>query len=254
MPGMGNEAEQLTRAARQLIEIESLFGGQFLPAERRPLPPMEPAPPTGVQMSSDEKPGALAQIAEEISTCTRCGLCQGRTNTVPGEGSSDARLVFVGEGPGHDEDMSGRPFVGRAGQLLTRMIAAMGLKREDVFICKVVKCRPPNNRAPAAEESSACWDYLVRQLQVVAPEVIVTLGNPATQSLLNTRTGITRLRGQWQQLPLIGEGVGGIAVMPTFHPSYVLRQYNQDTRGKVWSDLQQVMAHLGLKLPEGEPS
>ena len=251
---MGNETEQLTRSARQLLEIEALFGGQFLPAERCPLPPMETPTTTGGAVSRQDKAPALAEIADQISTCTRCGLCEGRTNTVPGEGDPDARLVFVGEGPGHDEDISGRPFVGRAGQLLARMIAAMGLTREDVFICNVVKCRPPNNRAPATEEAAACWEYLVRQLQVIAPEVIVTLGNPATQSLLDTRTGITRLRGQWQQLPPIGEGLEGIAVMPTFHPSYVLRQYNEDTRGKVWSDLQHVMACLGLELPKSKPS
>ena len=246
---MTDQTQQLARAARQLLEIEELFGNAFVPACRCPLPELEAPPAGGAAASREEKTQALAEIAQEIANCRRCPLGDQRTNAVPGEGDPDADLVFVGEAPGHDEDVSGRPFVGRAGQLLTQMIQAMGLRREDVFICNVLKCRPPGNRAPNAGEVEACWQYLVRQLQVIRPKVIVTLGNPATQALLNTRTGITRMRGQWQQLPEIGEGLTGTAVMPTFHPSYVLRQYNQDTRGKVWSDLQQVMALLGLELP-----
>lgn len=249
---MTDQREQLTRAARQLIEIEELFGGDMpaLPARRCPLPQVQSPAADGPSLSADEKAAALVEIAETVSQCRLCPLAAGRTNTVPGEGDPNARLVFVGEAPGHDEDVSGRPFVGRAGQLLTRMIAAMGLSREDVFICNMLKCRPPNNRSPAAEEITSCWDYLVEQLQIIQPQVVVTLGNPATQNLLSTRVGITRLRGQWQSLPDIGEALEGIAVMPTFHPSYVLRQYNAETRGKVWSDLQQVMARLGLDMPE----
>ena len=243
--------EQLTRAARQLIEIEELFGGDMpaLPVERCSLPEIQrPAP--GAALGADEKATALNQIAETVAQCRLCTLADGRTNTVPGEGSPDAQLVFVGEAPRHDEDVSGRPFVGRAGQLLTRMIAAMGLAREDVFICNMLKCRPPNNRHPAAEEIISCWDYLVEQLQIIGPKVIVTLGNPATQGLLSTREGITKLRGRWQSLPAIADGLEGIAVMPTFHPSYVLRQYNEQTRAMVWSDLQLVMGRLGLKMPK----
>ncbi len=249
---MNDPRESLTRAARQLLEIEALFGGSDLPAERCPLPEFElPAALAPPEMTPEQKTEAMAQLnTEEVSVCERCSLCQGRTNTVLGEGSANADLVIVGEAPGQDEDLSGRPFVGRAGQLLTKMITAMGLTREDIFICNMLKCRPPNNRAPSAEEIAACWDYLVRQLQIIRPKMLVTLGNPATQTLLNTRTGITRLRGQWQQLPDIGPGLEGIPVMPTFHPAYVLRQYNQDTRAKVWSDLQQVMGLLGLNIPK----
>jgi DNA polymerase len=204
------------------------------------------------QLSPEEKAAALAEMDEtEVKGCTKCALCKGRTNTVFGEVNADADLVFVGEGPGADEDASGRPFVGRAGELLTKMIIAMGLSRDDVFICNMVKCRPPGNRAPAPEEVQACWDYLIRQLQTIQPKVIVTLGNPATQNLLQTRTGITKLRGQFQQLPDIGAGLAGIAVMPTFHPAYVLRQYTPDNRRKVWSDLQQVMGALGMAAPAG---
>ncbi len=246
---------ELTAAARQLLAIEEFLGGPFVPARGDGLPEIELGGPSastavGASMSPEEKARALAVIdADEVKGCTKCALCKGRTNTVFGEGDTAASLVFVGEGPGADEDASGRPFVGRAGELLAKMIKAMGLSREQVFICNMVKCRPPGNRAPAPEEVKACWGYLARQLQIISPKVIVTLGNPATQGLLDTRTGITKLRGNFQELPDIGEGLAGITVMPTFHPAYVLRQYTPENRGKVWSDLQQVMGALGLELP-----
>ena len=254
---MTDEAGKLSRAAKQLVEGETLLGGDFLPARRNPLPAVE-APAKTVassesslrSMTPDQKAQALRELDEsEIQGCVKCSLCEGATNTVFGEGSPDADLVFIGEGPGADEDRTGRPFVGRAGEMLTRMILAMGLKREDVYICNIVKCRPPGNRAPSPEEIQACWPHLVRQLQILQPRVLVTLGNPATQNLLNTRTGITRLRGQWQKLPDIGEGLAGIDVMPTFHPAYVLRQYTTDNRRKVWEDLQKVMGKLGISPP-----
>jgi len=248
---MSQEYQQLTQAARQLIAIEELFGGEFLPAERNPLPEIEAAPARpAASMTRDQKAAALHEIDEsEVKGCTKCALSQGRHKTVFGEGDPDARLMFVGEGPGQDEDMTGRPFVGRAGELLTKMIAAMGLRREDVFIANVVKCRPPGNRAPAPDEAEACWSYLVRQIAIIQPEVIVTVGNPATHALLDTTLGITKLRGTWQTLPAIGPGVGGTAVMPTFHPAYLLRQYTPDNRRKVWADLQKVMERLGLPMP-----
>jgi len=249
---------ELTQAAKQLLAIEELLGGPFIPARPDSLPGAvafqvraADASATGSGLPTEDKAAALARIDnEEVKGCIACALCQGRTNTVFGEGSPDADLVFVGEGPGADEDATGRPFVGRAGELLTKMIAAMGLAREDVFICNMVKCRPPGNRSPAPEETAACWDYLIRQLQILEPKVIVTLGNPSTQGLLNTRTGITKVRGTFQELPDIGEGLGGIAVMPTFHPAYLLRQYTPDNRRKVWSDLQQVMDLLGIEAPQ----
>ena len=252
---MTEPSSDLTRAARQLIAMEEFLGGDFLPACRNPLPELpDIAPadaPPAAAMTPQQKTEALEAIdVGEVRNCTRCQLSQGRTQTVFGETNPDADLVFVGEAPGMQEDATGRPFVGRAGELLDKMIQAMGLKRQDVFICNVVKCRPPNNRAPTVEEIQACWDYLVRQLQIIQPKAIVTLGNPATKNLLNTTTGITRLRGTWQQLPDIGEGLGATPVMPTFHPAYLLRQYTPDNRRKVWSDLQQVMALLGLSLPE----
>ncbi|KKK73182.1 hypothetical protein LCGC14_2896410, partial [marine sediment metagenome] len=149
---------------------------------------------------------------------------------------------------GAEEDKQGRPFVGRAGELLTKMIIAMGLTREQVYIANVVKCRPPGNRAPTVDEVAACREHLDRQLQIIRPKVIVTLGNPATQNLLQTRVGITKLRGQWEELGDIGEGLTGTPVMPTFHPAYILRQYTQENRQKAWADLQAVMQFLGLEV------
>lgn len=277
-----NAQGNLTDIAHQVLAIESLLGtGDFIPAERNPLPAMDivqnqnqerdqkssdvnvAQSPSAVDVAQDQKPSAvndmtsqqkavaLAEIDEkEVRVCTKCPLSQTRTNTVFGEVNPDADLVFVGEAPGADEDACGRPFVGRAGELLSKMIHAMGLTRDDVFICNTVKCRPPGNRPPAPEEASACWDYLIRQLQIIQPRVIVTLGNPATKGLLMTKVGITRLRGNWQQLPDLGEGLAGIPVMPTFHPAYLLRNYSVDARGKVWSDLQAVMESLGLELPK----
>lgn len=253
---MTDEFDKLPRAARQLIALEELFGADFVPAVRNPLGEAEPAagddedPSPGAGMAAEDKAAALQAIdANEVRGCVKCRLSQSRTHTVLGEGHPDADLVFVGEGPGVEEDRTGRPFVGRAGELLTKMIHAMGLTREDVFICNMVKCRPPQNRAPLPDEVEACWDYLIRQLQILQPKVIVTLGNPATKGLLQTRTGITRLRGTWQKLPNLGEGLWGVPVMPTFHPAYLLRSYTLDNRRKVWSDLQQVMEFLGLESP-----
>ena len=247
------ESSDLLRAARQLVAIEELFGGEYIPAGRNPLPEPAPAARAPGELSPDQKAQALRRLDEDqVKVCTRCILSHGRTNTVFGEGDPDADLVFVGEAPGRDEDLSGRPFVGRAGELLTRMVTAMGLTRQQVYICNILKCRPPNNRSPAPEEAQCCWKFLVRQLQIIRPKVIAALGNPATKALLDTRIGITQMRGRWQRLPDIGEGLEGIDVMPTFHPAYLLRQYNVDTRGKVWSDLQEVMRFLGLPPPKGK--
>jgi DNA polymerase len=247
---MTDEARKLRDTARQVLEGELLFSDPFLPTGRNPLPPPAAGPAGGSGATAEERAAALAAIdVNEVRGCTRCRLHQGRTQTVFGEGSPAAELVFIGEGPGEEEDRTGRPFVGRAGELLTRMIVAMGLRRQDVYICNIVKCRPPGNRVPAVDEAEACRDYLLRQLQIISPQVLVTLGNPATQKLLETPVGITKLRGQWQKLPLLIGGLGGIDVMPTFHPAFVLRQYTAEVRSKVWADLQQVMQRLGLAAP-----
>ncbi|RPI63636.1 MAG: uracil-DNA glycosylase [Planctomycetaceae bacterium] len=201
-------------------------------------------------MTIQQKQAALEELRiERVNKCQQCILAGTRTNVVFGEGNPGASLMFVGEAPGADEDAAGKPFVGRAGELLGKMIVAMGITRDDVYIANMLKCRPPENRAPAPDEIAACFPFLVRQIQIIAPKVIVTLGNPATHGLLNIDTGITKIRGQWQALPNIGEGLEGIPVMPTFHPAYVLRNYNDQTRGMVWDDLKKVMQHLGMKLP-----
>jgi len=190
---------------------------------------------------------ALTQLNQNhVCGCTRCELSRTRRNTVFGEGNPDARVMFVGEGPGADEDQSGRPFVGPAGQLLDKQIAAMTLKREDVFIANVVKCRPPGNRNPSLDEIDACAGYLRRQIDIVRPEVIITLGAAATKHLVNTSRGITAIRGRWHEYDGLLPRGPAIPVMPTFHPSYLLRQPTRENRAKVWADLQEVMAKLGL--------
>ena len=187
----------------------------------------------------------LEAVRTELGECTRCKLHKTRTNIVFGVGSPEARMMFVGEAPGEDEDLQGYPFVGKAGQLLTKMIEAMGLRREDVYICNTVKCRPPNNRNPEPDELLACEPFLKGQLGAVKPEVIVTLGKFAAQALLREQTPITRLRGQWREYE-------GIPVMPTFHPAYLLRSPAE--KGKVWDDLKQVMKRLRLPIPKGGAS
>ena len=187
----------------------------------------------------------LEAVRSELGECTRCKLHKGRTNIVFGVGNPEARLMFVGEAPGEDEDLQGYPFVGKAGQLLTKMIEAMGLRREDVYICNTVKCRPPNNRNPEPDELLSCEPFLKGQLAAVKPEAIVTLGKFAAQALLREQTPITRLRGQWREYE-------GIPVMPTFHPAYLLRSPGE--KGKVWEDLKQVMKKLDIPLPKGGAS
>jgi uracil-DNA glycosylase len=181
---------------------------------------------------------SLDQVRAQMGECILCKLHRGRHTIVFGVGSPQARLMFVGEAPGEDEDLKGEPFVGKAGQLLTKMIEAMGLRREDVYICNTVKCRPPNNRNPEPDELAACEPFLKGQLAAVKPEVIVTLGKFAAQALLREQTPITRLRGQWREYE-------GIPVMPTFHPAYLLRSPQE--KSKVWDDLQQVMKRLALE-------
>jgi len=195
-----------------------------------------------------DKAGQLAAMdLHEVKTCNKCGLCEGRTNTVFGEGDPDAKLMFIGEGPGQTEDELGRPFVGRAGELLDKMIVAMGLQREQVYIANVVKCRPPNNRTPQPDEAAKCIDYLFRQIAIIQPQVIVTLGLPAARAMLGNIKGITAIRGTWHEFQDVVGGGATIPVMPTFHPAYILRAYTPDNRKKVWSDLQQAMQRLGLK-------
>src|SRR3984957_5880385 len=182
----------------------------------------------------------LERTREDLGECTRCRLHLQRNKIVFGAGNPRAELVFVGEGPGHDEDVQGLPFVGRAGKLLTQMIEAMGLTREQVYICNVVKCRPPENRKPEDDEVATCSPYLFRQLDVIAPKAIVCLGAVAAQALLKIKDPISRFRGNWHDFR-------NSKLMATYHPAYLLR--NPAAKGEVWKDLQKVMAHLGLKPP-----
>jgi DNA polymerase len=180
----------------------------------------------------------LPRIREDIGDCTRCKLHKGRTKIVFGTGNPNADLMFVGEGPGRDEDLSGEPFVGRAGKLLTDMIKAMGLERADVYIANVVKCRPPENRLPEKDEIITCSPFLMRQIDAIKPKVICTLGSCSAQTLLQTAQGISKLRGEWFDFR-------GAKLMPTYHPAYLLR--NPAAKPEVWKDLQKVMAVLGLQ-------
>ena len=193
-----------------------------------PSDPVGCPPPSAVASAT-----TLAELESRVRGCLACPLGEHRIRFVFGEGPSEARMMFIGEGPGQEEDLQGRPFVGKAGELLDRMILAIGLKRSEVYIANIVKCRPPDNRTPTSAESQRCLGYLRRQIELIRPEVIVLLGKTPLQELLGISTGITRMRGQWQRLEMLG----GIPVMPTFHPAYVLRQYTQEVRGAVWSDL-----------------
>src|SRR5438876_6664980 len=200
-----------------------------------PLP--VPAGPSLFEAINKIENETLPLIRENLGECTRCKLHKTRKKIVFGDGNPNARLVFVGEGPGADEDAQGLPFVGRAGKLLTQMIEAMGLQRKDVYICNVVKCRPPENRQPEKDEVAECSPFLLRQIDTIAPKVIVCLGSTAAQAILQTNRGISHFRGEWLEFR-------GRKLMATYHPAYLLR--NPAAKGEVWKDLQKVMAELGL--------
>ncbi len=211
-------------------------------------PDAEPPPPQetlfGEITPQDEeslpRPGeTLEDIWNDIGECMRCPLRESRTHVVNSEGNRTARLMFVGEAPGADEDASARPFVGRAGQLLNKIIEAIGMKREDIMIGNVNRCRPPQNRTPTPAEAATCKPFLLREIAVIQPEVIVVLGNTAMKNLLDTKEGITKLRGQFQDYR-------GIKVMPTFHPAYLLRDPSK--KREVWEDMKKVRDYLDGKL------
>lgn len=221
-------------------------GAEGAPAVRRKEKLSRPEPESGT--ASDPGRGdpnedptiVLPSEAAEVAQCTRCSLSQTRTKTAYGVGDPNARLMFVGEAPGHDEDVQGEPFVGRAGQLLNRIIGALGVAREDVYIANVLKCRPPNNRDPRPDEVASCTPFLMRQIDVVKPEMIVALGKPAANYLLQSTDSLGRLRGRLHQHR-------GIPVVATYHPAYLLR--TPDAKKKVWQDLQVVIERLGLPGP-----
>lgn len=183
---------------------------------------------------------SLEQVRTDLGDCRRCGLAETRTHLVFGAGDSRARLVFVGEAPGYDEDVQGQPFVGAAGKLLTRIIEAMGLTRDEVYICNILKCRPPGNRNPLPDEIDVCRPFLDRQLAAIEPKCICALGKFSAQTLLGTQAPISKLRGQFHEY-------NGIRVMPTYHPAYLLR--NPGGKRDVWNDVQQIMSLMNLKVP-----
>jgi DNA polymerase len=247
--------ELVKETKKQLLHLQTLgvegvqLSQEPLPRSTAASPVFQPPTPKGLQTERVSLFGDLAPQAEklassletfeeihnEIGDCTRCPLHRERTTVVHTEGNRKARLMFVGEAPGADEDIQARPFVGRAGQLLTKIIEAIGLKREEVLIGNVNRCRPPGNRPPTPEEASMCKPFLLREIAIVQPEVIVVLGNTAMKNLLDTREGITKLRGTFQEYK-------GIKVMPTFHPAYLLRDPSK--KRETWEDLKKVRDYL----------
>lgn len=241
-PGVAAVAEQ--SAAKSYFHTEE--GTQQLPPElAAPMPKPNPLealfPMPSAPVPAGQKAAALEQLQAEIGDCTRCPLAYaGRHTIVFGEGDPNAELMFVGEGPGADEDASGRPFVGKAGQLLNNMIGAMGLQREQVYIANIVKCRPPGNRTPEFVEATTCSQFLLAQIDIVRPKVIVALGSTAATYVLGVRQPLSTLRGQWLQSR-------GAKVAVTYHPAFLLRDPRQ--KAEAWKDLQRVMGELGLRSP-----
>ncbi len=245
----------IDKVVRQHLEMEHFFSGFALKGKAGATEPHPSKTGRGEpqqqedKMTDAEKAAELEKIAEEVHQCRKCGLGSLRTNAVPGEGNPNSRIMFVGEGPGADEDAQGRPFVGRAGQLLDKVIVAMGLKRSEVFIGNILKCRPPENRDPRADEIISCLPYLQRQIEIINPEIIVALGAHAARTLLNTTKSIGQLRGQFHEY-YAGLGRPPIKLMATYHTAYLLRNYSQENRRRVWEDMKKVLTELGLPIPE----
>ena len=223
----------LVKGVRQIVEGEMMAGVGELYVSASAKNKKAAKLPVG-------EDGILDLVKGNVSVCKLCALAAKRNNTVFGEGSSSAKLMFVGEAPGRDEDIQGKPFVGRAGKLLTDIIEAMGLKRDDVYIANILKCRPPENRNPLPEEIVKCSPYLLRQIQTIKPRVICTLGKFASQTLLETETSISALRGKFHDYH-------GLKLMPTYHPAYLLR--NPSSKKEVWNDMKAIARELGIKIP-----
>jgi len=234
----------INKVARQHLEMEQFFAGFAVKGQDTAPKPQQQVNAAAIAESARE----LEKLADEVRQCRKCDLGSLRTNAVPGEGSPNARIMFVGEAPGADEDAQGRPFVGRAGRLLDKIIAACGLKRTDVFIGNILKCRPPENRDPRPDEMISCLPYLQRQIEAINPEIIVALGAHAARMLLNTTKSIGQLRGQFHEY-YAGFGRPPFKLMATFHPAYLLRNYSDENRRYVWEDMKKVLAELNLPLP-----
>ena len=244
---MGMNKSEMIRELKKAMAFYQELGFSYLPVrnehvmdlfnsrDRRESQDAEIYRPVGAGDTVLGRDEALIRLREEIGDCTRCALCRNRKNIVFGEGSSEAELMFIGEGPGRDEDMQARPFVGSAGKLLTSLIEKMGMTRERVYIANIVKCRPPGNRDPEEDEIATCRPFVQKQIEIIRPKVIITLGRVSTQALLNTKVPISRLRGTFCEHR-------GIPVMPTFHPAYLLR--NPKDKWLTWDDVQKVLAKL----------
>jgi DNA polymerase len=221
------ELRELTAALEDWLRFQRRLGWPGTPAASEPE--------AAAQVPEADRVLTLKEIRADLGDCQRCKLSRGRKNIVFGDGSPRARLMFIGEGPGEEEDLQGLPFVGAAGQLLNNLLSKLGLRREEVYIANVVKCRPPGNRNPEADEVGQCLPFLLKQIEAIQPRVIVVLGKVAAQALLGTQAPISLLRGRWQKY-------GKLKVMPTFHPSYLLRFPKE--RQKTWEDMLQVMEYL----------
>jgi uracil-DNA glycosylase len=234
----------LTHQSESIGPNEPARISPIIPTPQEPLiprrNPLPAQPPVGQAVSPKERAQALLAIRHEIGDCTRCALSRGRNKLVFGDGDPNARLMFVGEGPGADEDAQGLPFVGRAGQLLNNMINAMGLQREQVYIANIVKCRPPQNRVPEPEEANTCAPFLFQQIDVVRPEVLVALGSTAALYLLGVKSSLAALRGRIHECR-------GTKLIVTYHPAFLLRDPRQ--KKEAWRDLQIAMSELGLSPP-----
>ncbi len=230
----------LKKAVKQHLAMDSFFTGDFV---------LKGSTCNCEYADTDaDKAGALKEIASEVAKCCKCQIGTERTNPVPGQGNPDARIVFVGEAPGADEDAQGLAFVGRAGKLLGNIINAMGLERSEVFICNILTCRQPGNRDPKPDEITNCLHLLKRQLEIIEPEVIVALGAHAAKTLLDTNKAIGQLRGRFHEY-YTSPDAEPIKFMPTYHPAYLLRNYSNDNRRKVWEDMKMVLAELEMEIP-----
>ena len=241
---MAEGLARLVGDARRHLEIERAFGVTAIPFDLDSVARLKRAAGSRGDAAPADKESALEMLRQEAEACRSCALGAQRRNLVFGAGDPDAEVMFIGEAPGRHEDEQGVPFVGPAGQLLTKIIEAMGLSRNLVYIANVLKCRPPGNRNPLPDEVVACFPHLKRQIEIIQPQIIVTLGNPATKAILETTQGITRMRGRFVSWH-------GIEVMPTFHPSYLL--HNPSGKRDVWQDMQKVharMKELGLRAGE----
>ncbi len=235
----------INKAVKQHIEMENYFtGGVFKRGKVSETSAVAQIDEETLQAQRD-----LEVIISEVAKCRKCEIGMSRTNPVPGEGNARARIMFIGEAPGADEDAQGRPFVGRAGQLLEKIINAMGLKRREVYIGNILKCRPPENRTPEANEIINCLPFLQRQIEIIKPDIIVALGAYSAQTLLETTKAIGQMRGQFfDYYP--GLGKPPIKLLATFHPAYLLRNYTHEARQKVWDDMKKVLAELDLPVPK----